>query len=421
MKVWLVTIGEPLPLPGQRPRLLRTGLLAGALAARGHHVTWWSSGFDHTTKREIPPNQAPRRLDDGTELVLLRGIPYAKNLSWRRLINHWQLGRRFAAQAPAHAAPDLIVASYPTIELSDRAVAYGRRRGVPVVVDVRDLWPDILHQAAPPALGPLTRFALLPLDEAGRRALRGASAILAISESYLTWALERADRGPTQADAVFPLGYPKITLDPARESAARSALLAKGVVPGRHIFCFVGSFGKTYDLHPIMVAAEALRNDGKREVQFVVAGTGEYEARWRREAATLDNVILTGWLDADQLALLLRYSTAGIAAYARGAPQSLPNKYAEYASAGLPILSSLEGEGREFLSRNGCGLTYQVEDPSSLLSAIRTLLYNEDARSRMAEGSARVFDREFDAEGVTARMIGHLEKLVAPGASSRLD
>jgi hypothetical protein len=52
MRVWLITVGEPLPLDGPGERMLRTGILAAFLAARGHEVVWWSSSFDHVRKRQ---------------------------------------------------------------------------------------------------------------------------------------------------------------------------------------------------------------------------------------------------------------------------------------------------------------------------------------------------------------------------------
>ena len=49
LRIWLLREGEPLP-GDQRPRLMRTGLLAEWLAGKGHEVTWWCSTFNHQSK-----------------------------------------------------------------------------------------------------------------------------------------------------------------------------------------------------------------------------------------------------------------------------------------------------------------------------------------------------------------------------------
>ena len=45
-----------------------------------------------------------------------------------------------------HLKPDIIVVSLPTIEFSYEACRYGEKNNVPVIVDVRDLWPDSFKQ-----------------------------------------------------------------------------------------------------------------------------------------------------------------------------------------------------------------------------------------------------------------------------------
>jgi len=54
MKIWLVTIGEPVPVhEGVRDRLCRTGYFAHLLANHGHNVVWWTSTFDHFRKKHL--------------------------------------------------------------------------------------------------------------------------------------------------------------------------------------------------------------------------------------------------------------------------------------------------------------------------------------------------------------------------------
>jgi hypothetical protein len=49
MNVWLITIGEPLPVQ-EGARKLWTAIVAEGLVARGHRVLRWSSAFDHFKK-----------------------------------------------------------------------------------------------------------------------------------------------------------------------------------------------------------------------------------------------------------------------------------------------------------------------------------------------------------------------------------
>jgi len=51
MRIWLVTIGEPLPIDGSNERLYRMGIIANLLVKKGHKIIWWSSTFNHVRKK----------------------------------------------------------------------------------------------------------------------------------------------------------------------------------------------------------------------------------------------------------------------------------------------------------------------------------------------------------------------------------
>ena len=412
--VWLVQIGESLPGLTGDERRLRTALLADALVNLGHRVTWWASTFDHYAKRFVAQDEGRVAVREGLDLELLAGTAYGRNISPWRVLNHLQIARRFRVRSEAHAPrPDVIVASYPTVELAAEAVRYARQCGVSVVVDVRDLWPDAIVDLAPPAARPLVRAALRPMFAAARRALGGASALTAPSEGYLTWALARAERPRSAADRVFPLGYPELAVPSEDAAGAGRRLAALGVDPRRKIALFVGMFGRTYDLTTVIEAARRLRAQGRDDVQFVLSGAGDRDARWRAEAAGLDNVVFTGWVARADIAYLLSVAWVGLAAYARGAPQSLPNKPFEYMSAGLPVLSCLGAEAVALLDRHGCGLSYRAGDAADLEAALSVLLRDPARHQAMREASRAAFKASYSADAVYAGMANYVEAMAA--------
>src|SRR6185503_20791356 len=99
VRVWLVTIGEPLPSDGPNERLLRAGILANELSKRSHEVVWWSSTFDHVRKKQRFREDTDLTLPNGVLLRLLHGCGYARNVSLRRLLDHAQLAYKFENKA----------------------------------------------------------------------------------------------------------------------------------------------------------------------------------------------------------------------------------------------------------------------------------------------------------------------------------
>ena len=412
MRIWIVTVGEPLPSDGPDQRLHRSGLLAEVLVSRGHEVLWWSSTFDHARKRFRGGRESGFAVPGGARIRLLHGPAYRRNVSVSRLVNHHAIGRRFREQAPSEARPDLILASWPTIELARESIAYGRASGVPVVLDVRDLWPDIFVELAPPRARDLARLAVSGMTRAAGQAFGDATAITGVTPAFVAWGLHHAGRPASEADRAFPLGYSDRI--PDTRAIAKASTFWDGMSVGRDgefVAAFVGTMGlQKLDMAPLVAAARAFRGEN---VQFVLCGDGDGLAAFRAMAAGLDNVVFPGHVGWAEIWTLLRRASVGLAPYGRSLnyTNNLPNKPIEYLSAGLPILSSLDGTLRALLSRHGCGLTYDTAD--ELISTLSTLRAEPRRREAMSVAALALFRAEFVAENVYGEMADHLESFAS--------
>ena len=416
MRVWLATVGEPLPCDGPNERLHRTGLLAESIISRGHEILWWSSTFDHARKRFRVMGAREIVTREGPRIRLLHGPAYRRNVSLARLANHRAIGRRFRDLAPTEPTPDVILASWPTIELSREAVAYGRTRGIPVVLDVRDLWPDIFVELAPPIARGLARLATSSMTRAARQAFGGAAAITGVTPQFVAWGLDHAARPASASDRAFPLGYSDRVPDPSAIARAKASW-AKLNVGGAFVVAFVGTMGlQKLDMAPVIAAARALRSEN---VQFVLCGDGDGLATFKAMAAGLDNVIFPGWVGSAEIWTLLRMASVGLAPYRSSLNYigNLPNKPIEYLSAGLPILSSLDGLLRSLLIRHGCGITYG--DGDDLVAALSTLRAAPRHLEAMSAAATALYRDKFVAEDVYDAMAAHLETVA--GQASRLN
>ena len=411
MRIWLITVGEPLPLIGSTSQLWRTGVLAETLRGRGHNVIWWTSTVDHFNKRFYYEDNRRVEVDSGLEIQFLHGRMYRKNVSVARLLNHLEIARQFRRLSERESTPDLILSSYPTIELCDEAVQYGTRHNVPVLLDIRDLWPDEIAARIPVPLRSLAPIVLWPVYRRARRSLSGASGIIAISRTYMNWARRFGRRANVLNDLWVPLGYQ--ASDKARPIPAdvETRLVSAGVDPSRKIVWFCGAFIGSIDLGTAIETARRLA--GRSEFQFVLTGSGENEAIWREQARGLGNVVFTGWAGRNELAWLSRHAWLGLGAYKRDAMMSLPNKLFQYMSAGLPILCSLEGEARELIERHDIGLNYRAGSCDDLAARLQELASSSQLRDRLAANAISVFQQNFTAELVYQRFAEHLEQCAA--------
>ena len=402
---WLVTVGEPLIGPSEPRAPLRTGHIALDLLANGWDVTWWVSSFDHLRKQPFTTPERDGAESTGVSMRWLSAPGYRKNISVARIRDHQQLAREFARAALREHAPSVIAAAVPPIELAQAVSVYCRRTGTPLVVDVRDLWPDVFEWAAPAALKPAVRLASVRQRMSVRNTLRSARAVVGVSRGYLDWGLAHAGRTANDLDAVIPIFGP----GPAPDAGTLPPLPAT-IAPNRTIFAFVGTFGRSYDLHTVVRAARQLAPEVAEKIQIVIAGDGEERRAIQAESAGLSHLVFTGWLDRASVARLMDVSKAGLAAYSKGALQGLPNKIADYLSYGRPIVSGLAGECAELLSRSGAGWTYAPGDAANL-ARLLTELTNEPIRLEHASQNARaLFASEFEPDRSKRRYRELLER-----------
>ncbi|HEY3856187.1 MAG TPA: glycosyltransferase family 4 protein [Verrucomicrobiae bacterium] len=412
MKMWIIQVGEQLPQLDKTTRQLRCALLTDQLLASGHKVVRWGPTFSHIDKVHRFQNDTTRRFGENLEIRLLHGPGYRFHRSPQRLLHHRTEAASFRRQAEKCERPDLIFCCLPTSHLCRSAVDYGRRHKVPVVVDVRDLWPDHYLTIFPSPLRrwikPILTFEYRSL----RRFLSGAAGITAISEAFLKWGLRHAGRNRRQTDGMFPHGYPSQPLNSIETSdleAAKDDLRGRlNVRKEDFTVVFAGTFVSSFDFETVISAARRLEERGHR-MRFLLAGTGGYEQRTRRLAEGMKSVTFLGWIQNKQeLGALLQLADAGLGPYRSDCTMSLPNKPFEYMAAGLPQVSSLEGEMAEIIEREQVGLQYKSNNVDGLCQCLIQLAENRPAAQGLGKNARRLFLRSYSAEVIYRDLLEHL-------------
>ncbi len=404
MRIWVVRDLEPIPTD-RDPRLFRAGMFARTLAESGHETTWFTSTFSHYTREKRPAGTF--QADEGLTINVLPAPGYKSNIGLPRIFHNHLFARRFLKHAnSATALPDLIVTDLPTTETASAAVGFALRKNLPVVVSIRDLWPDFFADFVPAWSRPAARLVMKPLEAQARFACRHATSLIGISQGYLAWGQAKGGRRDTTRDRVFPLGY-------QRSLAPTSAELEKfcrelDISPGQHLVSFIGSWGATYDLELLLETAQKL--SGRPDIVFLLAGNYASRPQLAEAFSRLPNVRLAGWIGPEKVAACLGRSAIGLLPYVADAPQGLPNKVFEYMAYGAYQISTLRGDAAALYAETGAGTTIPSRDPSALAAAIEKALV-ENAGQSERQRRISIFDERFDARRIYRDMVAHVTAL----------
>jgi hypothetical protein len=418
LRIWIVKYGEVIPfVPGREgAHHFRSAELTRRLNTRGHSVTWWTGRFEHQTKQHL--NVAGNTIDiagDSKSSVRLLDSPgYSSNLSIKRFYDHHVIGRNFRRAIEDAQRPDVIVASMPTPELARASVEYSGKFGIPLIVDVRDMWPDIFSDRIASRLGYFPKWLLRPYEISVKTALAAADSVTAITSDFLQWSQQKGSRSAAQCarDRVFHLASRSPVLDGTRMAELDGKWQGRGLRPGtKRIFVWAGTLTDQLAARALLEAQHLLSESTRNQIQLVICGKGDLEGRVKKLAAELPHVIFAGFVSRDEVQYVYSKSEVGLLCYDNTPDfkMSFPNKFGEYLANGLSVLTTVKGAmQREY--GNGGFIETVDPNPGAIAQAItKRLECAQDANSSV--NSQAAFRKDFDSDIVYEAFCDHIEQI----------
>ena len=183
--VWVIQTGEPVHTDHGIPRAMRGMAISDALVQRGQTVLFITTAFEHAGKSHRTRHVRRVFLPSGLGIMFVDSPGYKRNIGPGRLIDHAVLARRVKKAVRGLPPPSVAFVGYPPIEVAWTVSRLLRRRGIPFIIDVKDQWPTIFVDAMPRRLRQIAGAFLQPYFLIARKALRGATGLSAMSDSFL--------------------------------------------------------------------------------------------------------------------------------------------------------------------------------------------------------------------------------------------
>jgi colanic acid biosynthesis glycosyl transferase WcaI len=253
----------------------------------------------------------------------------------------------------------------------------GRLKGIPIVYNVQDLYPEV-----PVRAGQLSnKWAIRGLEQIERLMYRVADQISVITPSF---------RDNMVGKGVDPA---KITVVPnfvdssfIRPLPKDNAFSRQHGLVDRFVVSHAGNIGYAYDLGTLLEAAALLR--GEREILFLIVGDGVAKAGLEARAAELglENVRFLPFQPLEDLPWLRAASDVQVSLYAPGsASYSMPSKVYEIMASGRPLLASADpgSDIWNLITAAGAGICVEPEDAGRLAEAILRLYGRRDLGEEM--------------------------------------
>jgi glycosyltransferase involved in cell wall biosynthesis len=409
MKIWILQSGEPVHTDSEKRRPMRAMSLADALISDGHEVTLWTSDFDHFTKSHRFGFANTVEISNYLTINFVPSCGYAKHVGLMRLFDHIHFAYNLRKKINSQISPDVALIGFPPIESAWVFSKWLKSREVPFLVDVKDMWPEIILDEFPFWTHKLLKIPMRPLFKMRDYVFNSATGISSITQEFLNWSLEHRNFRGIKSDLVAPLTSPEYSLSESDLKAAELFWDEKGVKDdGAMRAFFAGTQNGVYDFEPILQASKELN------VQFVLAGNGP-QYNWLVESSkNLTNVFLPGWISEAQLEILARRSQIALAPIKerKDFQSSIPNKFIDALRLGKPMITSNTGVSERLLLDHKAGKIYKHGDTSGLINCLQELLLDPNLLKTYSENAKELYLKQFSHEKNYSALVHRLISIV---------
>jgi lipopolysaccharide/colanic/teichoic acid biosynthesis glycosyltransferase len=301
---------------------------------------------------------------------------------------------------------DLVMGTSPPIfqAVSAWLVALVRRR--PLLLEVRDLWPEFAI-----SLGVLRNLALIRLSRWLERFLYARAAHLLVnSPAYRDYLVDKGV--PPDKITLIANGVDATMFDPdARGEQVRQAF----GLTDKFVVTYAGALGLANDIDTILRAAARLGEHS--HIHFLLVGDGKERASLESRAHEMNvtNVTFAGARPKTEMSGLLAASDACVATLKDIAMfrTTYPNKVFDYMAAGRPTVLAIDGIIRQVVETAGAGVFVPPGDDRALAETVLSLSADRHLAVDMGRRARAYVVEHFDRRQQANDFVALLNRLAA--------
>jgi glycosyltransferase involved in cell wall biosynthesis len=288
-------------------------------------------------------------------------------------------------------SPDLIMGTTPPIFQAVSAWLLSVVRRKPLLLEVRDLWPEFAIDIG------LLRSPILIKASRWLEAFLYAHAdhLLVNSPAYRDYLIRKGI--PPQKVSFIANGVDPLMFNP---DAAGDAFRAQTGCRDKFVAVYAGAIGMANDIEVLVSAAEILcsRND----IAILIVGDGKERPRLVKEAADrgLQNIVFIGAMPKSAMNEVLAGANACIAIL-RDIPMfttTYPNKVFDYMAAGRPTILAIDGVIRRVIEESQGGIFVAPGNPQKMAEAIVQLANNPESAKAMGRSARQYVMQHFNRD-----------------------
>lgn len=273
------------------------------------------------------------------------------------------------------------------------AIWYARRKKIPLILYVMDLWPESFQATT----GNKNPVILAILEELVRHIYKKSSTILVSSKSFIPSII---NKGVSDTVVHYWPQYAEDFYSPRGTSDSIDGVILKD---GLVNITFTGNIGVAQGLD-VLVNAALILKDRSVPVRFNLIGDGRYLHQLIQKCSdvgVLESFNFIGRKPATSIPEYLASSDAALVCLAKEPlfALTLPAKVQSYLACGIPLLGSADGEVQRVIHESKAGFCADAGDPAAFADIVERFVLSSMAdRRTMADNALKYYKDTFSKD-----------------------
>lgn len=306
--------------------------------------------------------------------------------------------------------PDVIIASSPQLLVGVSGWWLSFTRDVPLVFEVRDLWPESLV-----AVGASGENSVLNrlLGAIAGFLYQHADRVVVVTPAFRKQLVE-CWQVPDEKIDVVENGVETELFCPASAAGNEEVRRALGAEE-QFLVCYIGTIGNAHGLETLLDAAAQLKQRNAA-VRFLLIGEGAEKARIKALAENqgLNNILFLDQQPRQEIPAYISASDACLVLLKKTDvfKTVIPTKMLEFMSCARPVILGVEGQARQILQEAGAGLCIEPENSNDLAQAIEQLAADRTLSQLLGQKGREYIVARFSRRSTAEKYISVLQKMV---------
>ena len=308
---------------------------------------------------------------------------------------------------------DVIICTSPPLTVGLTGLVLSRLKRIPMVFEVRDLWPDSAIET-----GVLTNKRLIKAAHwLEKRSYKSASWINVLTPAFEKALIEKKNVRPDRI-SMIPNGA---DLDIFKPGGLNNWVREKHNLKDKFVVTYVGAHGRANALMQLVNAAEKLRDNPDIRIMLVGDGMEKPMLKEKTRQWKLDNVVFVNSVPKNVIVDYITASDVCTAVLKKcdTFKTVYPNKVFDYMSAARPVIIGIDGVARKLIEDAKAGLYVEPEDAEAFVEAVLKLKVNRELCEIYGNNGLDFVRKNFDRSLLADKYMGILTGKVVSGKKQR--